>query len=99
MSSLDSATLQSLRDSHALPLIREKLGFSAVRRRMFWPRCQADGGKTPDLAIYDDSLHCFKCGWHPDLFAFIQQCLGIGFRESVEWLEAQGPGRIMEKKK
>ena len=87
----DSAQLQSLRDLHPIGEISEKLGLRLVPgRRAFCPKCQPNGGTTPDLAFYQDSLHCFKCAWHPDVFELVQDVLNLNFPGAVAWLANAG---------
>ena len=38
------------------------MGLRAQGKRFFCPGCQKNGGKTPDLEIYDHAFKCFKCG-------------------------------------
>jgi ribosomal protein S27AE len=98
MKPFDTAFLQSLRDLHPPHSVAEKLGLAVRSKRIFCPKCQAQGGSTADLAIYADHLHCFKCGWHPDVFGLVQELKGIGFREAVAWLSQEAlPERAPKK--
>lgn len=48
----------------SLPEIERNNPAGARRGRFFCPRCQAGGGKTPDLSVdlKKGVYHCFKCG-------------------------------------
>lgn len=88
----DSAYLQTLKDLHSIADVSEKIGLQLHRgRRIFCPKCQPEGGRTPDLTLYGSSLHCFKCAWHPDIFELIQECLGMNFPAAVAWLSDATP--------
>ena len=50
------------------------------------------GDREASMKIYDKDFHCFGCGAHGDIFAFIQQMDGIGFKEAFQAL-----GGIYEK--
>jgi len=45
----------------------ERLGLHGDRTRFFCPSCQRDGGRTPDLVVYDNGFKCFKCGANGDV--------------------------------
>ena len=38
------------------------IGLQGQGGRFFCPGCQKNGGKTPDLQMYDQGFKCFKCG-------------------------------------
>lgn len=67
------------------------LGLHGWGSRLFCPNCQKAGPryhKTPDLQLYKDSFHCFKCAEASgDALSLIQFALRCTFMEAVEWLE------------
>jgi hypothetical protein len=73
------------------------LGLHGRGRRFFCPVCQAQGGKTPDLAIGDKGFTCHKCGEKGDLLKLIEVTAGLDFPSAVAWLEREtgipSPGR------
>jgi DNA primase len=51
--------------------------------------CPFHGEKTPSFYVYDDHYHCFGCGVHGDVIAFVMQSQGASFPEAVEQLAAE----------
>ena len=47
--------------------VAERMGLHGDRTRFYCPSCQRDGGKTPDLVVYDNGFKCFKCGQTGDV--------------------------------
>jgi DNA primase len=47
--------------------VAERLGLHGDRTRFYCPSCQRDGGKSPDLVVYDNGFKCFKCGQAGDV--------------------------------
>ena len=73
----------------------ERLGLHGDRTRFFCPSCQRDGGKSPDLVVYDNGFKCFKCGQAGDVIdLFILS--GISRAAAIKELEAMTG---MERKK
>lgn len=44
------------------------------------------GDREPSMKIYKDSYYCFGCGASGDIFSFIMQMDGIGFKEAFRQL-------------
>ncbi len=65
------------------------LGLRGRGRRFFCPSCQPDGGKTPDLSVRGEGVHCWKCGWKGDLLKLIEVTAKVDFQGAVAWLENQ----------
>lgn len=40
------------------------------------------GDRTASMKIYDYDAYCFGCGWHGDIFSFVQQIDGCSFKEA-----------------
>ena len=63
-------------------------------RRRYCPSCQPNGGKTPDLAIYDTGPKgrwtCFKCGAQGDAVDLVALARGCDVRAAVEYLKGCG---------
>lgn len=47
--------------------VAERLALHGDRTRFYCPSCQRDGGKSPDLVVYDNGFKCFKCGQAGDV--------------------------------
>ena len=51
--------------------------------------CPFHGEKSPSFHVYEDHYHCFGCGEHGDVIAFVMKSQGAGFMEAVEQLAAE----------
>jgi DNA primase catalytic core len=53
--------------------------------------CPFHNEKTPSFTVNEDKGfgHCFGCGWHGDVIAFVQQTEGMEFRAAAEKLAAE----------
>lgn len=49
-------------------------------------KCPWHHEDTPSMAIYGDGAHCFGCGWHGDIFDWLQKRDGLDFRRALEEL-------------
>jgi len=66
-----------------------RLGAGGRQGRYFCPLCQSAGvsrHSSPDLAVYDENLHCFKCGFHGDAVELVRRTLNLNFLDAVGWL-------------
>ena len=55
-------------------------------------RCPAhnDAGEgRPNLAIYPDNVHCFRCGFSADAVGLVEKAKGLDFLEAVDFLAAR----------
>jgi len=52
--------------------------------------CPFHSERTPSFTVNDAKgfAHCFGCGWHGDVLAFVMQTRGCGFREAYRMLAA-----------
>jgi len=77
-----------------LDQIRERVAISGVIARTlklskagreFKACCPFHGEKTPSFTINDDKgfAHCFGCGWHGDVFRWLQDAGGLDFLDAV----------------
>ena len=48
----------------------------------------ADGGR-PNLAIYPDNVHCFRCGFSADAVGLVEKAKGLDFLEAAGFLAAR----------
>jgi len=44
--------------------------------------------KNPSMAVYDDHVYCFSCGYHADAIEIYRTTEGVSFREAVKALGA-----------
>lgn len=42
--------------------------------------------KNPSMAVYDDHVYCFSCGYHADAIEIYRTTEGVSFREAVKSL-------------
>jgi len=52
--------------------VASALGLHGRGKRFFYPVCQPEGGKTPDLAVSDKGFCCHKCGEKGDLLKLVE---------------------------
>lgn len=45
-------------------------------------RCPFHDDKKPSMRVYEDSAYCFTCSKQWDIFSFIQDMDGVGFKEA-----------------
>jgi hypothetical protein len=62
------------------------------RRQSHLGRCPFHQERTPSFQVYRDHFHCFGCGAHGHVFAFVMQTEGVGFREAVKTVAAMAGG-------
>jgi len=82
---IDQATIDQLRADHSLVAMvarRVKLRRSG---RGWSGLCPFHQEKTASFTVTDEKgfYHCFGCGAHGDLFKWVQEVEGIGFRDAV----------------
>lgn len=80
--------IERMKDAVSGRTIATRIGLSGDRSRFYCPSCQADGGKTPDLAVYDNGFKCFKCGKTGDVI----DLLVLSGMSKAEAIRASGNG-------
>jgi DNA primase len=61
--------------------------------------CPFHEENTPSFYVFKDHYHCFGCGAHGDSIAFIRNTHGLGFVETLKWLNQRlGLGLTFEDK-
>lgn len=63
-----------------------EFGIPRQGTRFFCPKCQKNGGKTPDLSVFDNGFKCYKCGWNGDLIKWVTDNLGMSISEAINYL-------------
>ena len=48
--------------------------------------CPFHEENTPSFYVFKDHYHCFGCGAHGDSISFIRNTHGLGFIETLKWL-------------
>lgn len=90
---------------HDLDAIRARVSIvSLVGRRVklrrsgrdFAGLCPFHHEKSGSFTVSDEKGfgHCFGCGWHGDIFRFLEDSEGISFRDAVERLAEKGDASI-----
>jgi DNA primase len=51
--------------------------------------CLFHNERSPSLHVFADHFHCFGCGAHGDVIAWLMKARGIGFRDAVAHLGGQ----------
>lgn len=81
----------------AIRAVRERVGLAEIvaesvslkrRGRGLVGLCPFHAEKTPSFTVSEERgfFHCFGCGEHGDVFAFVMKTRGVGFPEAVELL-------------
>jgi DNA primase len=65
------------------------LGLHGRGKRFFCPVCQPQGGKTPDLSVWEKGFICHKCGEKGNILRLIEVAAGLDFPSAVAWLERE----------
>jgi len=72
-------------------------GLRGHGRRFFCPKCQPEGGKTPDLDVFDKGFRCYKCGLTGDVIDLVALASGMSRGDAIRWMENRSgihrPGR------
>ena len=71
------------------PDIAVALGLRGRGKRFFCPLCQADGGKTPDLSIFDLGFKCYKCGQTGDIIDLVVLAGRMSKSDAIRYLEGR----------
>jgi DNA primase len=90
--------IEKLKATISITDLAESMGLKSLGKRFFCPRCQPQGGSTPDLVPYPKHLHCFKCGWHPDIFALVMEIRSCDFKSAVHFLGEIAPNPMAGKR-
>jgi len=64
-------------------------GLRGKGKRFFCPTCQPDGGKSPDLAVFDQGFKCYKCGLTGDVIDLIVLAGAMSKAGAIAYLETQ----------
>ena len=76
----------SLKATIALPtIVAETLNLTRSGKLWTAP-CPFHAERTPSFHVYQRNYHCFGCGAHGDVFDWLDNQRGLGFRESIEYL-------------
>jgi len=67
--------------------IARDLSLPGRGKRFFCPECQANGGKTPDLSVFDQGFKCYKCGASGDVIDLVVLAGRMSKAEAMAYLE------------
>lgn len=56
-------------------------------KRFFCPACQPNGGKSPDLDVFDKGFRCYKCGVKGDVIDLVVLVGQMTRADAIRWLE------------
>lgn len=62
-------------------------GLTGRGKRFFCPDCQPEGGKTPDLDVFDVGFRCYKCGRSGDVVDLVAFLGRMSVAEAIRWLQ------------
>lgn len=69
--------------------VASAFGLTGRGKRFFCPACQPEGGKTPDLDIFDLGFRCYKCGRSGDVVDLVGFLGNMSAGDSIRWLESR----------
>lgn len=60
--------------------------------KSFWTLCPLHSEKTPSFKVDRERQtgHCFGCGFHGDIIAFVQEYKGLSFKDALRYLGING---------
>ena len=78
----------ALKASIALSSVIAETEYLVKRGTEFRCRCPFHNEKSPSFTIVDTKgwAHCFGCGWHGDLFQWLEQKRGMRLHEAIRYL-------------
>ena len=77
---------QAIKNSVAMRDVLLRYGFEVNRANFMC--CPFHNEKTPSMRIYEKDYHCFGCGEHGDVIAFVQKLFGLTFTETLKKIDA-----------
>jgi hypothetical protein len=85
---IDQRTLEDLRDRVSLVSLVAKRVKLRRAGRGWSGLCPFHDERTPSFTVTDEKgfAHCFGCGWHGDIFEWLQDAEGLGFVDAVRML-------------
>lgn len=54
--------------------------------------CPAHSDNTPSCHVYQDSAHCFACGWHADAVTWLEVVYGLSSTQAIAELRRRAGG-------
>lgn len=78
-------TKDEMKEFYTMKSILERYGLPQPNRAGFIC-CPFHEEKTPSMKIYGRDYHCFGCGAHGDIFAFVQRMDNLTFKEAFSVL-------------
>lgn len=70
-------TVDEIKQANPMPEVLARYGIK-VRHKMC--SCPWHKDKHPSMAVYDNGVKCFSCGWSGDVFSFVQKMDGCDFK-------------------
>lgn len=69
--------------------IAAAFGLRRQGNRFFCPSCQPQGGKSPDLVVFDQGFKCHKCGLKGDVIELVVLLGQMSRPQAIDYLEKQ----------
>lgn len=81
----NKADIEKIRETPIADFYNDQLRKSANR---LLGKCPFHEERTPSFFIFEDNhFHCFSCGEHGDVIAFVMKLKNINFKEAIELLK------------
>lgn len=83
----DPAKKEAIRQNVDFPaLVQADLGEGKRSGQAIQFCCPFHEDRTPSFTVYSDHFHCYGCGAHGDLFAYVMRRHNLGFRDALDLL-------------
>ena len=76
-------TVEEIKSKFTMTDVMERYGVK-IRNNMC--SCPFHKDEHPSMKVYKDGAHCFSCGWHGDIFTFIQDMDHCDFKTAFRSL-------------
>jgi len=74
-----SKSVEQIKEDISMPELLQRYGIKVNRARMI--HCPFHGDdRHPSMKVYPDSVHCFACGFHGDIFDFVRKMDNCDFK-------------------
>ena len=71
-------------------IVRQRVPELKRKGKLYEACCPFHEEKTPSFYLFDDHYHCFGCGAHGDVIAFVREVHSLGFIDALKWLAERG---------
>ena len=73
-------TSNEIKEQNPMPEFLRSRGI--VINRAGFAKCIFHSDRKPSMKVYKDSVYCFSCGAHGDIFTIVKELDGLSFKEA-----------------